>query len=542
MKKFIRISHPIEGLIRFKLYPFQEDLIRMYEAHRLIIIVKGRQLGISTLTSAYILWFLMFHAEKTVLSIATKEKVAAEIVKRARRMYAMLPDWFHELKHKDGDPLFKFDRDSTSAFKFEKNGSQAVASATSPDAGRSFAVSLLIIDEAAHVDRMDETWKALSPTISTGGRCIAFSSPNGQHNWFYKMYEQAEKGRNGFHPVKLPWNVHPDRDDEWFETEKQKFNHDLKALAQEHEADFLATGRTVVDPQDLQRILDGTKEPDRKTWMDQGYWIWKNPDPNHKYLLAADVATGDGEDDSAFHIIDLNTVEQVAEYKGKLPYEMFADFIESCAKEYNTAHVIVENNNIGTAVAQLLEKHGYPNLIYTVRGSGQLLERYDGEYRKDAVPGFSTHYKSRPLLVNKMEQCCRLDVIKINSIRLHKELTGFIWKDNGKPEGSSDDLTLAFAFACWVREAMFVEDASRAGHAKSMLGAMGVAKKNVTDFSANRVTINPSNMNLTMRPRTTAMQAEQNRRKQDIYRQHGPSAKKSYGADFIRKYGALLKD
>ena len=543
IKTYVRISHPQRGLIRFNLYPFQENLIRLYETHRQIIVVKGRQLGISTLTSAYILWFTMFHQEKMVLSIATKEKVASKIVQRARRMFEFLPDFLKNQKFKDGDNLYKFSKDSTTSYMFEKVGSQAVASGTTKDAGRSDAVSLLVIDEAAHVENMDDTWTALAPTMAAGGRCIAFSSPNGQNNWFYKTYDNAIKGENDFFPVKLPWQVHPERDQAWFEEEKRTLNNDAKKIAQEHEADFLATGETVIDPQDLIKMHEGCRDPMYRTYIDRNYWIWETAVQDHAYLISADVATGAGRDHSGFHVIDLSTMEQVAEYKGKLHYEEFAQLLAQAGREYGMAYLVVENNNIGAAVLNELLKMDYPNIFFTIRGSGKLLERFDGEYRKDAVPGFATTTKSRPLIINKLEQYIRTNMIKINSTRLHKELTGFVWKGD-KPEGPSDDLTIAFAIACWTRETALLVDEMNMQYSKRLLKSMGRVAKTIKDFSADNVRgIDPTTYRISFGSKTTSVGREEDQRKKDIYNRYGgQSMNRTYGASFYKKYAWLLKD
>ena len=206
IENYVRISHPEKGPIPFRTYPFQKDLLQDYNAYRFNIILKGRQLGISTVTAAYAAWLILFHREKNILVIATKLSTAGNLVKKVKFMIKNLPPWLQ---------IADISIDNRNSFELS-NGSQIKASSTSGDAGRSEALSLLIVDEAAHVDGLDELWKGLYPTLSTGGRCIALSTPNGIGNWFYRMYSDADADLNDFHPTMLPWDVHPDRDQEWF--------------------------------------------------------------------------------------------------------------------------------------------------------------------------------------------------------------------------------------------------------------------------------------------------------------------------------------
>ncbi len=207
--------------------------------------------------------------------------------------------------------------DNRTSFELS-NGSQIKAASTSGDAGRSEALSLLVIDEAAHVDGLDELWTGLYPTLSTGGRCIALSTPNGVGNWFHKTYVDARQWKNDFHPINLPWDVHPERDQQWFEKETK--NMSRRQIAQELECNFNTSGDTVIHPDDMQWIFENQKDPIYRTGWDRNFWIWEKYDENFSYLMVADVARGDGSDSSTFHIIKLETMEVVAEYQGKTKF------------------------------------------------------------------------------------------------------------------------------------------------------------------------------------------------------------------------------
>ena len=182
LNNYARISHPLEGLIPFRTYDFQTELLESFEAHRFNVILKARQLGISTITAGYVAWLMMFNRDKNILVVATKFSTASNLVKKVKAIIKRLPTWLS---------IAEISIDNRTSFELS-NGSQIKASSTSGDAGRSEALSLLVIDEAAHVEGLEELWAGLYPTLSTGGRCIALSTPNGVGNWFHKVYTEAE--------------------------------------------------------------------------------------------------------------------------------------------------------------------------------------------------------------------------------------------------------------------------------------------------------------------------------------------------------------
>jgi phage FluMu gp28-like protein len=200
------IQHPTRGRINFDLYPFQEKTLYQIQTHRHVIILKSRQLGISTLSAGYSLWMALFYADKEILVVATKQDTAKKLVTKVRVMYDNLPVWLRKQETTE--------ENNKLSIRF-KNGSQIVAASSASDVGRSAANSLVIIDEAAFIAGFDEKWAALQQTLSTGGDLIVLSTPNGKGNFFHKTWVGAISGENPFHPIKLHWTVHPDRDQKW---------------------------------------------------------------------------------------------------------------------------------------------------------------------------------------------------------------------------------------------------------------------------------------------------------------------------------------
>ena len=470
LKNYAYIPDTVNGrLILFNTYDFQDKLLKDFRDHRFNIILKSRQMGISTITAGYITWLMLFHRQKNVLILATKLDTASNLVKTVKTMIKNVPEWMR---------ITEINIDNKNSFSLS-NGSQIKASASSSSAGRSEALALLVIDEAAHVEDLDELWAAIYPTISTGGRCIALSTPNGIGNWFHDTYVKAELGQNAFKPTKLPWSVHPKRDKAWFEQETRNMNPRL--IAQEYSCAFNGSGDTVIPTEHLERIESEVKEPMFRTYMDRNLHVWEDYDPQKNYVISADVARGDGEDYSVFHVLDVVNMVQVAEYQGKIDIDAFSKLLMMTGRDYGNCLVSVENNNIGYAVLTKLIEAGYQNLYYSTRAITDYVdERYANQgYIDGTIPGFPTSAKTRPLIIAKLDEYIRTKLIKINSLRTFRELETFIWI-NGRPQaakGRHDDLIMSLAIACWIRDTSIIQNTRNVESTKAMLNIMGTNQK-----------------------------------------------------------------
>ena len=447
MKKYCLIQHPLKGKIPFSLYEYQEKTLDDFVKNDYNVILKARQLGLSTLTAGYALWMMTFHSDKNILVIATKQDTAKNLVTKVRVMHANLPQWLKSVCIEDNKLSLRY-----------KNGSQIKAVASSEDAGRSEALSLLILDEVAFIDKIDDIWAAAQQTLATGGRCLALSTPNGVGNWFHRTWVEAEEGKSDWNFIKLHWTVHPERTQEW--RDKQDIKLGPEIAAQECDCDFITSGRTVVDGVLLEEIRNTTVcEPVEKRGTDGNLWIWEQPNYDRTYVMSADVARGDGGDYSAFHIFDVDKVEQVAEYKGKVSPQDFGNMCVNVATEYNNALMIIENSNIGWAALQQVIDRGYDNLFYTSKD----LQYVDTQHQinnkinrteRNMIPGFSTTVKTRPMIIAKLEEYFRGKDVIVHSNRLIDELFVFIWH-NAKAEamdGYNDDLVMSLAIGLWIRD------------------------------------------------------------------------------------------
>jgi hypothetical protein len=447
LKKYSFIQHPIKGKIPFALYDFQEKTLEQFSQNKLNVILKARQLGISTLTAGYSLWMMTFHQDKNVLVIATKQDTAKNLVTKVRVMHANLPSWLKQPCVEDNKLSLAY-----------KNGSQIKAVSSGDDSGRSEALSLLILDEAAFIDKIDLIWAAASQTLSTGGQCISLSTPNGVGNWFHRTWSDSEDGLNDFNSIKLHWTVHPERGQEWRDEQDRLLGPAM--AAQECDCDFITSGQNVIDGVILEEMKNTTcKEPIEKRGIDSNLWIWEPPNYTKDYIVCADVSRGDSTDYSAFHVIELESCRQVAEYKGRISTRDYGNILVNVAQEYNEALLVVENNNIGWAAIQQIIDRDYQNLFYTSKDLKYVdtqRQVHNKHYReeKQMVPGFTMSMKTRPLVIAKLEEFFREKAVEVKSHRLIDELFVFIY--NGQKaeamRGYNDDLVLSFAMGLWIRE------------------------------------------------------------------------------------------
>ena len=445
-RKYCYITHPTKGRILFHLYPFQEKVLQEFREHRFSIVNKSRQLGISTLAAGYSLWTMLFNKDKTVLCIATKQETARGMVEKVQFMYDNLPTWLKGNQKPIANNKLSFQL---------ANNSRIVATSAASDAGRSYAVSLLLIDEAAFIEGIDKIYTSIKPTIATGGGIIALSSPNGIGNWFHKTYTDAQIGKNDFWPIELKWDLHPDRDEQWEITERA--NMSPREFAQEYDCDFLGSGNSVVE-NDILSFYEQTyiQDPVERRFMGGDFWIWNYPDYSRSYIISADVARGDGSDYSAFHVIDIESCEQVAEYKSQIGTREYGNMLVAVASEYNNAMIVPENANVGWDVINTIIDKGYPNLYYSPRAYGEMhMDKWMAKMGNDqTVPGFTTSVKTRPLVISKMEAYIRDRHFIFHSKRLLEELRVFVWM-NGKAQaqnGYNDDLVMAAGIGLFTRD------------------------------------------------------------------------------------------
>ncbi len=315
----------------------------------------------------------------------------------------------------------------------------------------------IVSHNCAFIPNAGELWTSLLPTLSTGGGCIALSTPNGAQGWFYDLYTKAEQRQNSFLPIKLKWNVHPDRDQAWRDQQEIDLG-DPRRAAQECDAEFTTSGGTWLEPTRINEILTTScEDPLEKRGVNDELWIWKRADYNRSYMVTADVARGDGADNSAFQIIDIDSLEQVAEFKGQPSTTDYGHLLVNIATEYNNALLVVDNANIGWNTIQTILERGYSNLYHIPKSGNDYADTFDNPWVDNSklVPGFNINQRNRPQMLDQTLKHLTNNTFIVKSKRLVEELRVFMW--NGKraeaARGHHDDLIMALAMGLHLLEA-----------------------------------------------------------------------------------------
>lgn len=340
------------------------------------------------------------------------------------------------------------------------NGSIITSIPTTEDAGRSEAVSLLVMDETAIMQYAEVIWTAAAPTLFTGGSAILNSTPFGLGNFFHGVWVDGLTKSNQFNNIQIPWHLHPDRDEAWYSQMYSVLGP--RRAAQEIDCDFLASGNNVFDPMDLKSIQDGLIDhPVIRHELQGNLLVFEDPIPNVEYFLGGDVATGRAKDYSAFSIMDKHGDEKVC-FKGRIPTNRFRNLVGEWGIKYNQALVGVEGNDIGEAVVMGLEEQSYPNMYYTVR---MLKEKGDSEPKIEKIPGWYTTSKNRPIIIDGLERDIREEVVTIKNPFFIAEGYTFVYDASNRPvamqkgeymgDGSntySDDSIIATCITNYIRK------------------------------------------------------------------------------------------
>lgn len=426
--QFIFVIHPIMGKTRFHLYPYQLSVLKCFITQRFNIILKFRQAGVTELISMYCLWLAMFHPNKNVVIISIKDRVAKKVLRKIKYMYKNLPDYMKV------DIVNGRTGEFGTAQEIEfSNGSTISSIPTTEDAGRSEAVSLLVIDEAAIVRWANQIWAAAFPTLSTGGSAIVNSTPYGVGNWYHKQWVEAVAGGNDFFPIRLYWKMHPERDENWYRQMRESLG--ARRTAQEIDGDFLTSGNSVFDLVQIKAIEDMLGEyPMIVSRYNNQLRIFNQPEEGVHYYIGADIATGRSRDYSAFSIMD-RWGEEVACFKGRMPVDQFADVLIEMGYKYNNALIAPETNDIGLAVTSRLQTERYPNLYYStsiLKKKGLRGKKGKG-VETQQVPGWLTTSKSRPVMIDQLEEDIRNEEVEIKDPWFVQEAYTFIYDETNRP-------------------------------------------------------------------------------------------------------------
>lgn len=421
--QFIYVVHPVKGKVPFILYPYQKSVLYQFIKERFNIILKFRQAGITELISMFCLWLTMYHPNKKVNIISIKDTIAKKVLKKIKFMYKNLP------KHLQ-TPIIngrKGEYGGSSMMEFN-NGSFIESIPTSPEAGRSESLTLLVIDEAAAVRWATQIWAAALPTLSTGGSAIVNSTPLGMGNFYHQTWVDAVSGSNGFNPLRLHWQMHPERDQKWYDEISQALGP--KRTAQEIDGDFLSSGNSVFDLTYIKEIeMELTDYEVIKKRLNGQFIQWCNPDPLKEYFIGADVGTGRSTDYSSFSLMDKSGEDQVA-FKGKISVDKYAKLLGDTGTLFNYAVIAPESNDIGLAVTAFLQSEGYPNLYYYKK---LLKKKGKNRPEMDKTPGWLTTNRNRSVIIEELEEDIRERNIIIKDPFFVQEAYTFIYDSLNRP-------------------------------------------------------------------------------------------------------------
>ncbi len=421
--KGIWVTHPTRGRVKFDLYPYQKSVLWHFLIERFNIILKFRQAGLTELIAMFVLWRCLFFPNQNIIILSIKDTVAKKVLRRIKFMYKNLPP-HQQLSIVNGR---KGDYGTASEMVFS-NGSCITSVPTTEQAARSEPVSLLVMDEAAIIKWADTIWASAFPTLAEGGRAIINSTPFGTQNFFHKMWVKAINRSINFNPIRLKWNMHPERDEDWYREQSSILGP--RRTAQEIDGDFLSSGNTVFNLNDIRAIEERVAEIEwESVKMGGSLLTLEKPNPLEIYTLGADVSSGRALDYSTFTIYDSRGREVVV-FKKKIEPGKFADLIMSKGKEYNMACLAPETNDVGLAVTSRIQEQGYPNLYYSKK---ILRKKGTPREEREVIPGWLTTRKNRPLIIDELEEDIRLNNIEINDPFFVQEAYTFIYDESNRP-------------------------------------------------------------------------------------------------------------
>ena len=500
--------------VPLELFPDQVRLVEDYDSFNENIALKYRQAGVSTVTAAWASKKLVFarkNKPEKVLIIANKLDTSVEFANKIREFTDQWPSWV--------GVTFSNDKNAAKHYKLT-NGCEVKAVATSKDALRGYTPTILIFDEAAFIDADSDFWAACMASLSTGGKVIVISTPNGYDPIYYEIYEQANRGMNDFKITEMYWYRDPrytkdlylvktddivhyflnreeyknekilDYSDvnpfernfaelvdlfkqgwkpssSWFEAMVKKLKYDKRKVAQELECNFLGSGDNVFDSNLLKNITDNLVQEPPTKMMSGGLWIWKEPEVGHKYIMGVDVSRGDSEDFSTFQIYDFDDREQVAEYIGKVPPDVLAEIAYKWGNMYKAFIVVDITGGMGVSTSRKLQELGYKDLYVDGVEFGNKW-KYDPKMDLK-IPGINFNSK-RVQIIASFEEGLRHG-LKIRSSRLLNEMNTFVYI-NGRPDhmkGQHDDLIMSLAMAVYISDSSFSQLTKVSEQAKTML-------------------------------------------------------------------------
>jgi hypothetical protein len=448
IESYCKIVSLDRGLISFKLYECQKEKVDVILNNRKVILMEGRQQGKTITSAACILWYTLFQENKTVAILANKSSAAREVLSRYELMYEMLPMWMQQ-----GVKTF-----NKGDIELE-NGSKVFTAATSSSGIRGKSVNWLYIDEAAIIPNnvAEDFFTSVYPTISAGQttKILLTSTPLG-YNHFWKFWNEAEQGLNGFVPLFIPYNRIPGRDEKWAAEQKSmlgelKFNQEVLCR-------FLGSSNTLINPDTIAAM--STKQ---FVYTKDGLDILEEPQEDHVYMLVADTSRGVGGDYSAFTVLDITAYPYtvVAKYRSnRISPLLFPNIIYKVAKDYHKAYCLVEINDNGQQVADSLYMDLEYENVFFVGSSSKTGQYLSGGFTPGATLGVRTTKQVKRLGTTTFKSLVEGTKLLIHDPEIIEEISTFIEVrgTHKADEGYHDDLVMCLVLFSWATNEPFFKD------------------------------------------------------------------------------------
>ena len=459
IKNYVKIVNVDRGLIPFDMWDFQEDMVRTFHDNRFTIAKMPRQVGKTTTTVGYMLWAAIFNEEYTIGILANKGQLARDILGRIQKAYEYLPQWLQQ-------GIMTWNKGSLEL----ENGSKIFAYATSAAGVRGGTYNLIFLDEFAFVphNMAVEFFTSTYPVISSGqtSKVIIVSTPNGL-NLFYKMWTDAIEKRSTYKTVEVHWSMVPGRDAKW--KEETIRNTSEEQFRQEFETEFIGSSATLISGAKLRSLA--FHDP---IAMEENFNIYEQPIPGHLYIATVDCSEGVNMDYSTINVLDATQApyRQVARYRNnKLPLLFFPTVIYSIAKRYNEAFVLVETNNIGQQVVDILHYDLEYENIYKTEQHHIKGQSISSGFKRSTSFGIKTTKSVKKIGCANLKTLVENDKLIINDFDTINEMNTFVRvRDSyAAEEGSNDDIVMGLVLFSWLTAQSFFKDSTNIDIRKMML-------------------------------------------------------------------------
>jgi hypothetical protein len=450
IKNYVKIVNVDRGLIPFDMWDFQEDMVRTFHNNRFTIAKMPRQVGKTTTTVGYMLWAAIFNEEYTVGILANKGQLARDILGRIQKAYEYLPSWLQQ-------GIMTWNKGSLEL----ENGSKIFAYATSAAGVRGGTYNLIFLDEFAFVphNMAVEFFTSTYPVISSGqtSKVIIVSTPNGL-NLFYKMWTDAIENRSTYKTLEVHWSQVPGRDVQW--KEETIRNTSEEQFRQEFETEFIGSNATLISGSKLRSLAFHNP-----IYTEEGLDIYEQPIPNHLYIASVDCSEGVLLDYSAINIIDVTQApyRQVAKFRSnKIPLLFLPTIIYSLAKKYNEAFALIETNNIGQQVVDILHYDLEYENIYKTEQHHIKGQSISSGFKRSTSFGVKTTKSVKKIGCANLKTLIENDKLIISDFDTIAELNTFVRvRDSyAAEEGSNDDLAMGLVLFAWLTAQSFFKDST----------------------------------------------------------------------------------